>query len=457
MVVALAPVTSAFFPWVPGYRCTEDKSCIASKRALEDRDPHVELPSFKIVQRIPQVSSFLTQIYCHFVLIFLQQDQIPHELRISRLAERLTQKYSKQATKVHSEGLEERDDISKRTNTYSIATASVPSQTNSAGIDQDGTDYSYFAQIGLGSANTPVYMLLDTGAGTSWVMGPNCISASCKLHNSFGAADSTTFQALTSTFSVAYGSGSVSGTLATDSLNLAGLTFSATFGIADTTSADFTSFPMDGILGLSQAEGETPNFLDTLVATKDLKSNIFGISINRAADGPNDGEINLGAPDKSKFSGSLGYNAVNSSGGGDWAISMDDVGFDGNLAGITGRLAYIDTGTSYVFAPAEDVATFHKLIPGSGTSDSVTYSVPCTTTTTVEFVFGGVSYSVLAKDWVGGAVGGGQCTSNIYGHEVVSDSWLLGDTFLKNVYAVFDVDQNRVGKYTSLLRKGTVY
>ncbi|RDW91528.1 hypothetical protein BP5796_02693 [Coleophoma crateriformis] len=421
--VALCQVCTAFFPWEPTYRCLENNSC-ASKRGLESRvatpAEEVQEPrSFKIVQRIPK-------------------NDLSEELRVRRLAAQLAKKYAR-GTPGRPAKVERRD------NNYSVMTASTPSQADSAGIDQDGTDYSYFTEVALGSKGTLMYMLLDTGAGTSWVMGPTCTSDSCVLHNSFGPADSTTYKSSTETFSVSYGSGSVSGTLATDSLTLAGLTFSMTLGNANLTSADFTAFPFDGILGLSMATGATPNFVQTLVSSKSLKSNLFGISINRAEDGTNTGEINFGAPDTSKFDGSLSYSAVSGAAGGDWAIPMDDMGLDGSLAGLTGKLAYIDTGTSYIFGPPTDVATFHKLITGSQTSDSITYSVPCTTTTTVEFVFNKVSYSVSAADWVGGSVGSGMCTSNIFGHAVVDGAWLLGDTFLKNVYSVFDIDGNRIG------------
>lgn len=337
--------------------------------------------------------------------------------------------------------------MKRATNTYPVVTAATPTQTNSAGIDQDGTDYSYFAQVLLGSTNKPLYMLLDSGAGQSWVMGSTCISPACKTHNSFGPADSTTFKPIDgSSLTLAYGSGSVTGTFANDSLSIAGITLPVTLGIANDTSNDFSAFPMDGILGLSQAPGTYPNFIQTLVASKTLKSNLFGVSINRNSDGPDTGEISFGTPDTSKYTGSLDFNAVSANAEGDWAISMDGLGLVGKDAGITGKLAYIDTGTSYIFAPADDVAQLHGTIPGAKSSDGVTWTVPCTTTTPLTFTFSGVTYNVSSKDWVG-PMANSACTSNVYGHPVVDGEWLLGDTFLKNVYTVFDIDGNRVGKF----------
>lgn len=349
--------------------------------------------------------------------------------------------------KTESETKQEAGNLAKRANSYKVVTAATPTQTNSAGIDQDGTDYSYFAQVLFGSANTPLYMLLDTGAGQSWVMGPDCTSSACKVHNSFGAADSTTFKAIPgSSFSLGYGSGSVSGIYGNDTVSIAGITVPLTLGVANITSDDFNNFPMDGILGLSRAPQDYPNFIQELVASKALKSNLFGVDITRASDGPNIGEINFGAPDTSRYNGNLNYNAISSDATqGDWAISMDGLGVGDKDAGITGRLAYIDTGTSYIFAPADDVTKFHGNVPGAKSSDGTTWTVPCTTTTALTFTFSGVTYSVPSEDWVG-PMANGVCTSNVFGHEIITGQWLLGDTFLKNVYTVFDIDGNRIGK-----------
>jgi hypothetical protein len=228
---------------------------------------------------------------------------------------------------------------------------------------------------------------------------------------------------------------------------LAGLKIPITLGIANVTSNDFNNFPIDGILGLSLGQSSNPSFLQSLVASKALKSNVFGISLNRASDGPNTGEINFGTPDTSRYSGDLSYTDVSSAGGGFWALPMANIGLGTTQAGITSKLAYIDTGTSFIFCSSSDAQIFHSIVPGATTSDNVTFHVPCTTTASVTFTFGSTAFSVSPKDWIS-PPSSGVCTSNIYGHDIVNGNWLLGDTFLKNVYAVFDADQSRVGKQT---------
>lgn len=184
-------------------------------------------------------------------------------------------------------------------------------------------------------------MLMDTGADSTWVMTSGCTSDACTKHNTFGSSDSTSLQVSNTAFSIQYGSGSVTGKYATDNLAIAGMTLNATFGLASTTSSDFLSFPFDGIMGLARSSSP-PGFIDTLVASKQLKSNIFSININRNSDGAKDGEITFGGIDTSKFTGSLTYSAVSGTSGA-WVIPVDDIGVNGKKSGLTGKTAYIDT------------------------------------------------------------------------------------------------------------------
>lgn len=335
--------------------------------------------------------------------------------------------------------------VLKRANEYKVQTAVESGKSMTAGINQDGTDYSYFVTVQLGSKGKELYMLVDTGAGSSWVMGESCTDKACVMHNSFGPSDSNTFQDGAKTFSVSYGSGTVHGELVSDTIALAGVSFRYQFGLASKTSEDFAHFAFDGILGLSMGLGASQNFLQALSDSKKLDKNVFGIHLNRASEGENKGEIMFGSTNSALYTGDISYTPVGSKEG-DWAIQIDEMSYDGKKADVGGVLAYIDTGTSFVFGPPDFVKKLHNNIPGSSSSDGLTYNVPCDTNKPLVFTFSGVDYEISAKDWVVGQDGNGKCTSNIYGHEVVAGSWLLGDTFLKNVYAVFDKDDKKIGE-----------
>ncbi|WQF81975.1 Putative aspartic peptidase A1 family, aspartic peptidase domain superfamily [Colletotrichum destructivum] len=365
----------------------------------------------------------------------------PEPQRVAREVRRLVRKYAR----FQSAAVRENASKSKRESQYRIIKAADTTLKNAASVAQDGTDFSYFAQVKLGNKEKPLWMLMDTGAGTSWVMGSSCKSSACEKHGSFGPADSGTYRPNGEDFSVSYGSGAVKGEKVTDTVSFAGMKLDFGFGVANETSEDFNHFPFDGILGLSMAGGETENFMQVVKNSTQLPANIFCVYLNRAADGPNTSEISFGVCNPDKYTGDITYTGVGNDLG-DWAVPLDGIAYDGLKSGAAGKLAYIDTGTSYVFGPKDDVALFHKNIPGSTADEEGTsYKVPCDSDKDVTFSFSNVSYVISAKDWRGGPGKDGTCTSNIYGHEVVAGAWLLGDVFLKNVYAVFDKDQKRIG------------
>lgn len=341
--------------------------------------------------------------------------------------------------------------LEKRLNDFKVDTAAAPSASNSAGIDQDGTDFSYFAQVKLGSSpGETFYLLLDTGSSATWVMGSDCTSDACKTHSTFGSSDSSSEASTSGDFSIGYNTGSVSGKIVTDTVSIAGLSLNMGFGVADTTTQDFNNYPMDGIMGLARTSANTdfdaPAFLEAIMKADTLKSNVFGINLDRAGDGTQDGEVTFGGVDNSKISGNINYLDTTDDKS-TWTIPADDVEVNGKSVGLSGKKAVIDTGTTYMFLPPDDAKAVFAKIDGSEASGDM-WHVPCDTTTSIALVFNKVSYSISPQDYVGPKTDDGLCYSHIIGNAAVNgddNTWLIGDTFLKNVYSVFDADKNRVG------------
>ncbi|ORY64095.1 aspartic peptidase domain-containing protein [Pseudomassariella vexata] len=377
-----------------------------------------------------------------------QIDQ-PTTSKVARIAAALGRKHN---SDLPSRTLLRDSSLRTRENDFSVVEAEEPTHSNSAGIDQDGTDFSYFVEAHLGSDATPMYMLVDTGASTTWVMGSKCTSKACAVHNTFGPEDSTSLKQTGDSFSVEYGSGSVGGQMVSDSLQIAGMKVTMPFGVANETSDQFTEFPFDGILGLSGGGGDETTFLEALTEAKTVSSNVFGVSLSRSSDGPNDSEISFGAPNPARYTGDISYTSVVSKNS--WAIPMDDVIVNGQSAGVKSQLAYIDTGTTYAFGPPDQVKAIYKAIPGSSSADGVTYTIPCDSKASVALTFSGTSYTVSSKDFMSSSGSGNRCPCNIFGMQVVS-GWLLGDMFLKNVYTVFDVDKGRIGFASKATAKGS--
>lgn len=320
-----------------------------------------------------------------------------------------------------------------------------PSRPFSAGIFQDGNDYTYFGEVFLGSRSSKVYMLLDTGADSSWVMGSECKDPICTSRDTFGGQNSSTFEVSDTKFSVNYGSGSCSGVLAKDTVNFAGFSFRMPFGVATMVSKEFDSFEIYGILGLSFSKSKTPSFVDSVVASKSLERNLFGISLSQTKDGNNTGVINFGSPDTSRFSGDLKYYPL-SGNKNDWKIDLGAAGF-GEEQITMNRTTLFDTGATNIFAPLEITNMIYSNVPGAGSKDNGSnWQVPCDTTVNLVFRFGSDEYTLPPAMWVGPpTTTDGQCWSNLSGTDQTNGEWVLGDFFLKNYYVVFDIDKRRIG------------
>lgn len=333
----------------------------------------------------------------------------------------------------------------KRDNNHKIIEANKPSAPNTVALHQDGKDFSYFATVEIGSEGQEMWMLLDTGGTNTWVFGSDCTSEACKQHRTFDES-SETFEKSDHKWDVSYGTGTVRGVLGNDTISIAGSDVKMTFGIASKASNDLISYPMDGILGLSRTNDSgfgAPTFMDALENSGQLKSNIISFRLSRAEDGGKDGQVTLGGVDKDKFTGDITYSStVDDSDR--WEIALDDASVNGIPCNFTKKSAVIDTGTSYVLIPPDDAKTLHSLIPGSKKSGS-NFEIPCDSKANITFVFSGVEYNISPKDYIN-HVSDSKCVSTIAGQQLFGkDEWLVGATFLKNVYTVFDFDKNRIG------------
>jgi len=207
---------------------------------------------------------------------------------------------------------------------------------------------------------------------------------------------------------------------------------------------------MDGILGIGRGDkGESgvaaPQIMDVLSNNRLIGSKLYGIHLSRGTDNLNDGELNFGQVNKDRFTGDLNWNSCLDNDAGFWEIGVADAGVNGKSLGLSGRTAIIDTGTSFILMPAPDALNIHTQIPGFK-QDGETFSVPCDSAAVIQFSFNKQVYNISTEDWRGAKLDNGLCRSKIVGRQTFGErQWLVGDVFLKNVYAVFDFEGGRVG------------
>ena len=110
----------------------------------------------------------------------------------------------------------------------------------------------------------------------------------------------------------------------------------------------------------------------------------------------------------------------------------------------------IDTGTTLIIAPTAQVNQFYAAIPGckdaSQTVGPGFYTFPCSATPRVNLTFGGKAFAISPSLFNLGRVSAGSqdCLGALTGTSSIG-FWVVGDTFLQNVYSSFDLGNNRVG------------
>jgi len=170
----------------------------------------------------------------------------------------------------------------------------------------------------------------------------------------------------------------------------------------------------------------------------------------------------MGAIDTSLFTGNINYVSIPEGEASFWQIPLDQVSLGQSTVQAGETLAAIDTGTTLIAGPFDVVDQLYQGVPnlqvGSGSEQGM-YFFPCAQTITASLTFGGVSYS-LNQDDVGIPVGQGLCVGAFFVEQFAQQStngkkrqytqtetpsWIVGDSFLKNVYAVFRSNPAAVG------------
>ncbi|KAF3814881.1 napsin-A [Mirounga leonina] len=309
----------------------------------------------------------------------------------------------------------------------------------------------YYGEIGLGTPPQNFSVVFDTGSSNLWVPSIRChfFSLPCWFHHRFNSKASSSFQPNGTKFAIQYGTGKLDGILSEDKLTIGGIKgASVIFGEALwEPSLVFTFAHFDGILGLGfpiLAVGGVRPPLDTLVDQGLLDKPVFSFYLNRdpaAADG---GELVLGGSDPAHYIPPLTFLPVTIPAY--WQIHMERVNVDTGLTLCAqGCAAILDTGTSLITGPTEEIQALHAAIGGLSLLLGE-YLIQCSKIPTlppISFLLGGVWFNLTAQDYVIQIARGGVrlCFSGFQALDIPPPAgplWILGDVFLRSYVAVFD-------------------
>jgi len=340
----------------------------------------------------------------------------------------------------------------------------TPHQKRSSGtnlITNQDADSSFYGSLAIGTPAKSFNVILDTGSADLWLAESSCTS--CGDVPTFDPATSSSFDNSSQPFNIQYGSGAAEGTLAQDRVQMAGFSVAnQVFAVCDAVSSGLLVNPVSGLLGLgwqSLASSGSAPLWQTLASSGSWDSPLMAFFLTRYQNVSNaktlepGGSFTMGATNSSLFTGDIEYIDIPSGAVSYWTLPMTDLTVQGSsvaLSSGSSSYAAIDTGTTLVGGPSAQIAALYAQIPGSsaGTGNYQGYfTYPCSTTVNVTLSFGGTYWAVSAGDFELAQLSGSECLGAFFELDTGSNSpsWIVGDTFLKNVYSVFRYSPPSVG------------
>ncbi|XP_068122464.1 pepsin A-like [Hyperolius riggenbachi] len=302
-------------------------------------------------------------------------------------------------------------------------------------------DNEYFGTISIGTPPQDFSVVFDTGSANLWVPSVSCSSAACTNHRRFNPQMSSSYQSSNEKVSISYGTGSISGVLAFDTVQVGDIV-ALKQGLVLTESESIFLFysHFDGILGLGypslSVSGVAPVF-DTMWSEELISEDIFSVYLSSG-----EGSVVVfGGSDDSLYTGSLHWVPVTEQKF--WQITIDSVSLNGEVVACPdGCQAIVDTGTSVIAGHPDAISGIQKAI-GAKPDIYGLYHVSCDTVSSlpdIVITINGRSYSLPASGYINKFPG--SCSS---GFQSTAGPWILGDIFIREYFVVFDRGNNRVG------------
>jgi hypothetical protein len=277
-------------------------------------------------------------------------------------------------------------------------------------------------------------------------------------HTIYNPADSSTYSAVNgATWKISYGDGSsASGTVGTDTVNIGGIVIkNQTIELAQTISAQFSQGVGDGLLGLAWGSintvtpGPAQTPVENMISQDDISQNeeLFTAYLGswRDANAADKGEsfYTFGFIDQSVLQDAgvaePYYTPVDNSQG-FWMFSSASASVNGQAISRTGNKAIADTGTTLALVDDDTCKKIYAAIPGATYDSSQQgYVFPSNTETSslpvVTFAVGDQQFAVPKESLAFADAGNGTTYGGIQSRGSMTFD-ILGDTFLKGIYAV---------------------
>ncbi|EEH41333.2 candidapepsin-4 [Paracoccidioides lutzii Pb01] len=342
-------------------------------------------------------------------------------------------------------------------------------------LDNERQGTLYFCNVSLGTPPQRIRLHIDTGSSDLWCNVPHsslCSQADkpCASAGTYDSSASSTYMFVSSDFSITYVDGSgANGNYVTDTLQLTGATLEAfQFGVGNTTSSN------EGVLGIGYPANEAqmskdgidpyPNLPAALVEAGYINSNAYSLWLNDLD--ANTGSILFGGVNAAKFDGKLHTLPIIPSIQNlhtEFIIALTGMAIDiGKGSKKIGSRNFpiavlLDSGSSLTYLPDSVTSEIYPKVRAIYDADMGAAFIPCSmkaSTGSISFSFSGITIDVSMSELVlrldpkfdGIPTESTGMPTCIFGISPAGDdaTSILGDTFLRSAYVVYDLDNNEI-------------
>ncbi|KAA8915807.1 hypothetical protein TRICI_002017 [Trichomonascus ciferrii] len=324
-----------------------------------------------------------------------------------------------------------------------LPTAAARQKRDEEYVRLENTVSMYTADLGIGTPPQYVQVVLDTGSSDLWVYREGVQLND--VNETYNPDKSSSFHFVSDGFEIEYVSGANRGHYADEDMRMGELELnSQRFAYVDDVSD--SSPEVNGILGIGLPSGEAgntkyPNLPQSLADQGLIRKNAYSLFLDDL-DG-SCGSILFGGVDDTKYKGDLKTVPLTSQQSLEVAVSVE---------GSKELRAVLDSGTSLTYIPGDLVAQIASKLGAIYDLQYQMYFVadPVPDHVTVEFSFSGHTIAVPGSELAVKATKY-EVTNSAYPYvltiapsESTQGIVLLGDSFLRSAYVVYDLEDRKI-------------
>ncbi|ANB11091.1 Yps1p [Sugiyamaella lignohabitans] len=330
--------------------------------------------------------------------------------------------------------------LSAKTKLHHVSHGNFTKRSSSYETPLGNDIFAYVISFEVGTPPQPIEAAIDTGSADLWIY-----TTESGQTFPFDTSSSSTYQVLNDDFQINYVSGSASGDWAIDTVNVAG---------ASLTNQQFGSVSVNQNMGCVFGIGyQATEYTDTkytnipqnLVDQGYTAHNAYSLYLDDIDAG--EGAILFGAVDSDKYSGQLYTVPITSSS----SLQVTVSGVTGDNGDSLGGevTAVLDSGTSLTYLPQDTADSIANYLGATFDSSLGAYLLSDVPTSSITYSFSGALVTVPGSELAIPSSDFGfsntqPYTLSIFPNSESADITLLGQSFLRSAYVVYDLDSNQI-------------